>query len=197
MDGTQQPRRHSTYFSRSKAHLQSLTRTQNLTQITSRCRQTVRHQPAIAKTLQRIKAVQAHRQVSTHSLNPQSPPKRKRRSGRKSSIEDIEPDSARATYLEKNRKAASKCRSKQKQQQDDLIEQAREIENKNKCLKAEVSMLQGGMRELMDMVGQHNACSDTRLKQYLQRQADRLAAGSSRTPPLLDAQELFPTGHYL
>ena len=133
---------------------------------------------------------------SQTSLDPQSPPRKKRRSGRKPTAEGLELDSARATYLEKNRKAASKCRSKQKRQQDDLIEEARDIQRKNKCLKAEVAMLQGGMRELMDLVGQHNACSDTRLQQYVQRQADRLAAGTSRTPPFIEPSEETPTNYY-
>jgi cyclic AMP-dependent transcription factor ATF-2 len=137
-----------------------------------------------------------HSTSSQKSLDPRSPPKKKRRGGRKSSTEDVDLDPARATYLEKNRKAASKCRSKQKRQQDDLVEQAREIERRNKLLKAEVAMLQGGMRELMDMVGQHDACSDTRLKRYVQREADRLADGISRTHPFVNATENLPTGHY-
>ncbi|KAH7072221.1 hypothetical protein BKA63DRAFT_517134 [Paraphoma chrysanthemicola] len=87
--------------------------------------------------------------------------------------------SARAIYLEKNRKAASKCRSKQKRQQENLVEEARGVERKNRALKVEVEMLKSGMRELMDIVGQHTHCSDSRLKLYVQREADRLATGYS------------------
>ncbi|KAH7084505.1 hypothetical protein FB567DRAFT_84178 [Paraphoma chrysanthemicola] len=87
--------------------------------------------------------------------------------------------SARAIYLEKNRKAASKCRSKQKRQQENLVEEARGVERKNQALKVEVEMLKSGMRELMDIVGQHTHCSDSRLKLYVQREADRLATGCS------------------
>ncbi|KAF2028369.1 hypothetical protein EK21DRAFT_49002, partial [Setomelanomma holmii] len=90
--------------------------------------------------------------------------------------------SARAVYLEKNRKAASKCRSKQKRQQEDLVEEARDVERRNRALKAEVELLKGGMRELMDIVGQHTHCSDSRLKLYVQREADRLATGCVRPP---------------
>lgn len=89
--------------------------------------------------------------------------------------------SARAIYLEKNRKAASKCRSKQKRQQENLVEEARDVERINRALKAEVEMLKSGMRELMDIVGQHTHCSDSRLKQYVQREADRLATGCMHT----------------
>lgn len=100
--------------------------------------------------------------------------------GRRRRSENAEPGSARAIYLEKNRKAASKCRSKQKMQQEDLVETAREVERKNRALKAEVEMLKGGMRELMDIVSQHNDCADGRLRTYVQREADRLASGAQR-----------------
>ncbi|EAT79243.1 hypothetical protein SNOG_13359 [Parastagonospora nodorum SN15] len=132
---------------------------------------------------------------SQTSLNPQSPPKKKCRAGRKPGTKDVGLDPARATYLEKNRKAASKCRSKQKRQQDDLVERAREVERRNKLLKAEVAMLRGGMLELMDMVGQHDACSDSRLIRYVQREANRLTGGLSRTLPFVGATVKLPTGH--
>ncbi|KAL5114878.1 hypothetical protein ACEQ8H_007256 [Pleosporales sp. CAS-2024a] len=101
--------------------------------------------------------------------------------GRKRKVQDMEADSAaRYTYLEKNRKAASKCRSKQRRQQEELVEQARDYERKNKCLKAEVALLQEGMRELMQVVGQHCDCPDSRLRRYVQLEADRLANVGSR-----------------
>ncbi|KAF2245347.1 hypothetical protein BU26DRAFT_382890, partial [Trematosphaeria pertusa] len=101
-----------------------------------------------------------------------SPPGRRRKS------ENVEPGSARAVYLEKNRKAASKCRNKQKKQQEELIETARDVERKNRALKAEVEVLKDGMRELMELVGRHTNCPDSRLSTYVQREADRLAAGA-------------------
>ncbi|KAF1361472.1 hypothetical protein EJ07DRAFT_176162 [Lizonia empirigonia] len=119
---------------------------------------------------------------ATHSPRI-SPPKSERRRG----SEYAEPGSARAIYLEKNRKAASKCRSKQKRQQEELVETARDVERRNKILKAEVEILKSGMQELMQLVGQHTECPDTRLKLYLQREADRLATGVKRNslpPPL-------------
>lgn len=100
--------------------------------------------------------------------------------GRRRGSEYAEPGSARAIYLEKNRKAASKCRSKQKRQQEELVEAARDVERRNKKLKAEVESLKSGMRDLMELVGQHTNCPDARLKLYLQREADRLAVGGRR-----------------
>ncbi|KAL6703390.1 hypothetical protein ACN47E_009732 [Coniothyrium glycines] len=92
-----------------------------------------------------------------------------------------EPGSARSIYLEKNRKAASKCRSKQKMQQEELVETARDTERRNRELKAEVEYLQNGMRDLMEIVGQHAQCPDGRLRSYVQREADRLAGYSGQT----------------
>ncbi|KAH9859229.1 hypothetical protein J1614_012245 [Plenodomus biglobosus] len=105
--------------------------------------------------------------------------------------ENAEPGSARAIYLEKNRKAASKCRNKQKMQQEDLVETARDVERRNFLLKAEVEVLRGVMQELMMVVGQHNDCADGRLRAYVQREADRLASNAARVPymaPLPRAQ---------
>ncbi|KAF2185238.1 hypothetical protein K469DRAFT_688052 [Zopfia rhizophila CBS 207.26] len=100
--------------------------------------------------------------------------------GRRHTSEKVEPGSARAIYLEKNRKAASKCRSKQKKQQEELVETARDAERKNKVLKAEVEFLTGDMRNLMEIVGKHMDRPDTRLRTYVQREANRLVAGGSK-----------------
>ncbi|KAF2108832.1 hypothetical protein BDV96DRAFT_455819, partial [Lophiotrema nucula] len=93
---------------------------------------------------------------------------------RKSSLSN-DSASARERYLEKNRRAATKCRSKQKKQQEELVENARDAERKNKILRAEVAILKEDMRELMQVVGEHSHCTDNRLRMYVQREADRLA----------------------
>jgi hypothetical protein len=111
------------------------------------------------------------------SFGSQSPTMPQTQVGRRRGSEYAEPGSARAVYLEKNRKAASKCRSKQKRQQEELVETARHVERQNKMLKAEVDMLKSDMRGLMELVGQHSDCPDTRLKRYVQREADRLVTG--------------------
>lgn len=115
------------------------------------------------------------------SLEAHSPAVSSSSAGRRRKSEYAEPGSARAVYLEKNRKAASKCRNKQKREQDDLVEMARNVERRNKVLKAEVELLKAGMRELMDVVATHNQCPDTRLKLYVQREANRLAAVDQNT----------------
>ncbi|CAG5152797.1 uncharacterized protein ALTATR162_LOCUS2918 [Alternaria atra] len=91
-----------------------------------------------------------------------------------------EPGSARAIYLEKNRKAASKCRTKQKMEQEVLVEKSRETERKNRLLKAELSLLENERRQWLELVQQHMSCPDQRIAIYLQRRADRLG---SRPPP--------------
>ena len=100
-----------------------------------------------------------------------SQPQVKRRKG----SEYAEPGSARAVYLEKNRKAASKCRRKQKQQREELVKTVRVVERQNKILKAEVTVLKCKTQDLIQLVGQHTKCPDTRLRLNLQREADRLA----------------------
>lgn len=88
--------------------------------------------------------------------------------------------SARAIYLEKNRKAVSKCRNNQKRCQEKLVQEARDVELCNKLLEAEVEWLRSGMRDLMCLVEQHTNCSGSRLKLYAQREACQLAGGGWR-----------------
>ncbi|KAF2870541.1 hypothetical protein BDV95DRAFT_63232 [Massariosphaeria phaeospora] len=100
--------------------------------------------------------------------------------------EPVEGPSARSVYLEKNRKAASKCRNKQKKQQEDLVEKARDGERRNKVLKAERELLRMTVRELMEIVATHSQCPDDRLKRYVQREANRLARGDLATRTVHD-----------
>jgi len=114
------------------------------------------------------------------SPNTTATPSTKRRRS-----EYAEPGSARAIYLEKNRKAASKCRSKQKMEQEALVERARDSERSNRILKAEVHMLQTELRELKEYAGRHANCRDPRIAIYLQRLADRLASQMGHPQPQL------------
>lgn len=126
------------------------------------------------------------------SFESQSPPPSQSTVGRRRGSKFAEPGSARAIYLENNRKAASKCRGKQKQQQEELVEKAREVERLNKILKAEVEILKSGVRDLMELVGQHSNCPDARLRLYLQLEADRLATGGPRKSlPLSFSSSLY------
>ncbi|CAI6331044.1 unnamed protein product [Periconia digitata] len=118
----------------------------------------------------------------TGEATPSSPPPTAKPTGRRRQSENVEPGSARAIYLEKNRKAASKCRGKQRMQQQELVETARDMERKNKQLKAEVEFLKSDMRDLMMIVGRHSDCPDGRLKMYVQREADRLISRDAAPP---------------
>ncbi|KAF2014286.1 hypothetical protein BU24DRAFT_423280 [Aaosphaeria arxii CBS 175.79] len=89
--------------------------------------------------------------------------------------------SARAKHLERNRHAARKCRSKQKKEQAELVEVAREMGMKNKLLKSEAELLKNDLHSLMNEVIQHSSCPDSRLSAYVQREADKIAKlGSSK-----------------
>ena len=111
------------------------------------------------------------------------------KAGRRRGSKYVEPGSTRAIYLEKNRKAANKCRSKQKQQQDELVETARDVERHNKILKAETEILKSGMRDLMEAVSKHKECPDARLKLYLQCKADWLVCQSGQDTLLTPCSE--------
>ncbi|RAR06581.1 cyclic amp-dependent transcription factor atf-2 isoform x1 [Stemphylium lycopersici] len=102
--------------------------------------------------------------------------------GRKRTTEHIEPGSARAIYLEKNRKAASKCRKKQKAEQEALAEKSRDCDATNRLLRAEKQMLQNEVQELKALLGQHVDCPDQRIARWLQMEADRLASSPRYRP---------------
>jgi len=102
--------------------------------------------------------------------------------GRRRRSENVEPGSTRAIYLEKNRKAASKCRSKQKMQQEGLVQTAHDFKVRNDYLKNQVKKLKKEMSDLMEEVSPHNDCEDGRLREYIQRKADRLASGIQPAP---------------
>jgi cyclic AMP-dependent transcription factor ATF-2 len=104
--------------------------------------------------------------------------------GRKRRTKVSEPGSARAIYLEKNRKAARKCRDKQKKQQEDLVAETRDTGLRNRVLKTEVEMLRGNLNALKEIVGLHSNCLDSRLTMYVQREADRLADGNTMWSPI-------------
>jgi hypothetical protein len=110
-------------------------------------------------------------------LESHSPTTPQKQVGRRRGYEYVAPGSVRAVYLEKNRNAASKRRSKQKRQQKELVETARAVQVRNNMLKIEVETLKGSMCELLELVGQHLDCPDAGLRVYVQREADKLVAG--------------------
>jgi hypothetical protein len=121
-----------------------------------------------------------NRNDSLHTSTDGSPPTKTQPNGGRRRSEGVVKGSVRAMYLEKNRQAASKCRNKQKQQHLDLAENARHEERRNRLLRLEVAMLSDELRELKNLAFQHIDCPDGVMKQYLHREADRLAAEGSR-----------------
>jgi len=77
------------------------------------------------------------------------------------------------------------------------VEAAREAERTNKMLKAEVQMLRGQITELLGIVGQHVDCSsDQRLRMFLQRRMDNLAAtGGQQQTQYSQSMEASPQSH--
>ncbi|KAF2201959.1 hypothetical protein GQ43DRAFT_13711 [Delitschia confertaspora ATCC 74209] len=88
-------------------------------------------------------------------------------------------DPGRAKYLEKNRLAASRCRTKQKQKTEELVQLSKNHERRNLYLKTEVEMLKATKAALMELVHQHSECPDDRIQNYVQSIADKLSEEKS------------------
>jgi hypothetical protein len=142
--------------------------------------------PTITEVEQGTVLTQAQHENAQDASEMPLPTKKHRKGGRKRSSEPVEPGSARSIYLDKNRKAASKCRRKQKEHEEDLVELARNVERKNKVLKVEAAILRDSKQELLHMVAQHVNCPNSRMGAYLQREADRVAFEA-------DSYSRFPT----
>lgn len=56
------------------------------------------------------------------------------------------------------------------------------MERQNKALKHEMDLLSADVMNLREIVGNHSHCADRRLGAYLDREADRLAAGGFGRP---------------
>lgn len=84
-------------------------------------------------------------------------------------------------YREKNKIAAAKCRNKKRRYNDEIETQARELESRNKALKAELMDLRNVVIILKDQILKHSPqdCNCTRLHEYSMAQAARLLQGSS------------------
>ncbi|KAF2204341.1 hypothetical protein GQ43DRAFT_469139 [Delitschia confertaspora ATCC 74209] len=96
-------------------------------------------------------------------------------------------DAVRARYLEKNRLAASRCRTKQKQKIEELVQTSKQHERRNLCLKAEEEGLRGERSFLLELAQQHVDCGCDRIHNYMQRIADDLgnqgSSGARENPP--------------
>jgi hypothetical protein len=69
--------------------------------------------------------------------------------------------------MEKNRKAAERCRKKKKAFIEDLQSRAKQEEEKRTMLKAQVEHLEKVVLSLKEEMVNHNACEDGRIRGYL------------------------------
>jgi hypothetical protein len=76
-------------------------------------------------------------------------------------------DGKRAAQMEKNRKAAERCRKKKKAFIEDLQSRAKQEEEKRTMLKAQVEHLEKVVLSLKEEMVNHNACEDGRIRGYL------------------------------
>lgn len=76
-------------------------------------------------------------------------------------------DGKRAVQMEKNRKAAERCRKKKKAFIEDLQSRAKQEEEKRTMLKAQVEHLEKVILSLKEEMVNHNACEDGRIRSYL------------------------------
>ena len=82
-------------------------------------------------------------------------------------------DGKRAVQMEKNRKAAERCRKKKKAFIEDLQSRAKQEEEKRTMLKAQVEHLERVVLSLKEEMVNHNACEDGRIRGYLLSHVDR------------------------
>jgi cell division protein FtsB len=82
--------------------------------------------------------------------------------------------SARQLHLEKNRKAAAKCRERSKQHTVELVAQASDLSSKNKALKAEETELRKQILELKNEVLRHAGCGSWAIDEYVSQCAGEI-----------------------
>jgi hypothetical protein len=87
-------------------------------------------------------------------------PKRRRR-------RNLDPKVRHSEKLEKNRRAAERCRQKQRAYVGALQERAREEEIRRARLIAQVDQLRDAILSLKESMVSHSGCHDERIKQYL------------------------------
>ncbi|KAF2838130.1 hypothetical protein M501DRAFT_1004979 [Patellaria atrata CBS 101060] len=104
--------------------------------------------------------------------------------------EDPEEAAKRNAFLERNRLAASKCRQKKKEWTQDLEKKARELAAERAYLMAQVSELKNNILFLKDECLKHSNCGCTRIRDYLQREAQLISP--SQVPISLGANPNRP-----
>ncbi|OQD77185.1 hypothetical protein PENDEC_c003G04743 [Penicillium decumbens] len=130
--------------------------------------------------------------LPTHQYKPQSPSARRIRRPSKPYISRDEVSPERAQHLERNRAAASKCRSKKKQEHLRLQSMLDAESEKRKALLAEVNALEEEIWHIKNQVFEHATICDSQqvsLQLMMIAQNKVLGANSDVTP-----QWSSPTG---
>jgi hypothetical protein len=109
----------------------------------------------------------------------------------------LDPEELHNEKLEKNRRAAERCRIKQKAYVSTLQERAREEEVRRADLVAQVTQLRDMILSLKEDMVSHSGCTDERIKQYLLsdlfRTTQRRHDSMSSMPP---TQMLSPSAQF-
>ena len=92
---------------------------------------------------------------------------------------DMEDESKRNKYLERNRLAASKCRQKKKQWVGSLEAKKAELEKENNRLQNDYSALVNQVNQLKNDLMVHANCGDTNINSWIETEARRFVQRST------------------
>jgi hypothetical protein len=107
--------------------------------------------------------------------------------------EELEPDDPkRSKFLERNRKAASKCREKKKQWMQDLEDARADLEKRHRLLQADFSALVEEVSQLKNQLMVHSGCHDANIDKWIEREARRFVHGSKPPQVNTKGQRLTP-----
>lgn len=99
-----------------------------------------------------------------------------KRQPRKASVDESDPEEAqkRQSFLERNRKAAYKCREKKKEWVTNLEEQCRDLEATNRMYQVELGFLRSEAFDLKNKVFQHSNCQFGPIDAFIDAQAQKV-----------------------
>ncbi|KAK7514441.1 uncharacterized protein IWZ02DRAFT_74828 [Phyllosticta citriasiana] len=119
--------------------------------------------------------------VATSIASPEKKGSRKNSTANSSGELDTEEAPKREQFLERNRKAAHKCRQKKKDWEVNLDEKYRGMAAQNRMLQAEVDVLNGQVFALKNLVFQHSNCQFPPINAFIEAEASKVCARVSST----------------
>jgi hypothetical protein len=99
-------------------------------------------------------------------------------------------DANRSKFLERNRKAASKCREKKKQWMQDLEDAKPDLEKRHRILQDGFSALVKEVSQLKNQLMLHSGCHDANIDKWIEREARRFVHGSNNPPQVIPRGQL-------